>query len=81
MKFNMLLKMESLKSVICILSAIAILSGCYGNPDNRNGNGAEVYTPSVDAVQAEYGSLPLIERLNGVVKAKNQVEIFPRSAP
>jgi RND family efflux transporter MFP subunit len=33
--------------------------------------------PAVEAVQASYGSLPLIERLNGVVRAENQVELYP----
>ena len=33
--------------------------------------------PSVEAVQARYGSLPLRERLSGTVRAKNQVEIYP----
>lgn len=33
--------------------------------------------PAVEAVQASYGSLPLTERLSGVIKARNQVEIYP----
>ena len=31
----------------------------------------------MEAVEVQYGSLPLSERLSGVVKAKNQVEIYP----
>ncbi|MBU0984596.1 MAG: efflux RND transporter periplasmic adaptor subunit [candidate division Zixibacteria bacterium] len=34
--------------------------------------------PAVEVVQADYGSLPLSERLNGLVRAKNQVELFPQ---
>ena len=34
--------------------------------------------PAVEAVQARYGSLPLTERLNGLVRAKNQVELYPQ---
>ena len=33
--------------------------------------------PAVEAVRAESGGLPLVERLSGVVRAKNQVEIYP----
>ena len=33
--------------------------------------------PAVEAVQAQLGSLPLEERLVGIVKADNQVEIYP----
>lgn len=39
-------------------------------------------TPSVEVVQASYGSLPLEERLSGTIRARNQIEIYPRiSAP
>lgn len=38
--------------------------------------------PSVEAVQAQFGSLPLEESLSGVVRAQKQVDIYPRiSAP
>jgi len=33
--------------------------------------------PSVEAVQARSGSLPLTQRLSGVVEARNQVAIYP----
>jgi RND family efflux transporter MFP subunit len=34
--------------------------------------------PAVEAVQARYGSLPLTERLSGLVRARNQVELYPQ---
>jgi HlyD family secretion protein len=37
-------------------------------------------TPSVEAVQARHGTLPLRQRLSGVVQAKNQVEIYPQTS-
>lgn len=38
--------------------------------------------PAVEAVQAQFGSLPLEERLSGTVRSDNQVAIYPRiSAP
>lgn len=33
--------------------------------------------PVLEACRAQYGSLPLVERLSGAVKARNQVGIFP----
>lgn len=56
--------------------AALVFFGCSGGLDDANNNRSRV-TPALEAVQAQYGSLPLIERLSGVVKARNQVEIFP----
>lgn len=33
--------------------------------------------PSVEAVQARYGSLPLVERFSGNVRSENQVPLYP----
>lgn len=68
-----------LRKTICLLSLIAagfFLAGCTGESGSRQ-NGAGGVVPAVEAVQARYGSLPLTQRLSGVVKAKNQVEIYP----
>jgi HlyD family secretion protein len=40
--------------------------------------GPERLLPSVEAVETRHGTLPLSERLSGLVKAKNQVEIYPQ---
>ena len=56
-----------------ILLSIMIFSSC----ENNSINNKERLIPAVEAVQAHLGSLPLTERLTGVVKAKNQVEIYP----
>ena len=34
--------------------------------------------PAVEAVQARYGSLPLVERFSGNVRSENQVPLFPQ---
>lgn len=52
------------------------ISGCSG--DNDSGRANERLMPAVEAVQAKFGSLPLTERLSGLVKAKNQVELYPQ---
>jgi len=62
--------------ILYSIFVILLIYGCSGDPDNNN-NGRERLIPAVEAVQAQYGSLPLTERLSGVVKAINQVEIFP----
>ncbi len=50
-------------------------SGCTDNA----GNEAEVeqLIPAVEAVQAGYGALPLTQRVSGVVRARNQIEVHP----
>lgn len=70
-----------------VLAAFLIfIAACSGeeaetnqNRGNRGGGGP---TPTVEAVQARIGALPLEERLSGVVRARNQTEIYPEiSAP
>lgn len=57
-----------------------MLQSC-GSEENNSGEFNEVL-PAVEAVQAQFGSLPLEERLNGIVRAANQVDIYPEiSAP
>lgn len=51
-------------------------AGCSDDSGARERQG-EKLLPAVEAVQARFGALPLTERLSGVVKAKNQVEIYP----
>jgi HlyD family secretion protein len=52
-----------------------VLNACSGQ------SGADQTTtqviPAVEAVQSRTGSLPLTQRLSGVVEAKNQIEIYP----
>jgi len=61
-----------------ILSTMVwMIFACNSSSETSNGNNGERLIPSVEAVQARNGTLPLTERLTGVVQAKNQVEIFP----
>ncbi len=85
-------RIRSIRSVrLALLTAplllTALVAGCYGDrPDSdqagrgRGGRGDREHsnvTPAVEIVQARRGSLPLEEKLNGVVKARNQVAIRP----
>ncbi len=63
--------------IILFISIVCLsLSGCYGTKEGGAVNVNEVI-PAVEALQARQGSLPLTERLTGVVKAGNQVAIYP----
>ena len=65
-----------------LLFAVALLlTGCGSSgeedgPQRRRG-GSDNSTPSVEAVQARDGTLPLEERMSGTVRARNQVAIYP----
>jgi len=72
--------MKILPFILTICTAL-MFAACSGEGDNLN-SGQNSVIPSVEAVQAQFGSLPLEERLSGVVRAQQQVEIYPRiSAP
>lgn len=60
------------------LIAALLINGCSGeSSDGPRGRGEPV-VPAVEAVQASFGSLPLTERLSGLVRARNQVELYPQ---
>ena len=59
-----------------ILASGLLLFGC-GDDSSTPQKGENKIIPAVEAVQARFGALPLTQRLSGVVKAKNQVEIYP----
>lgn len=66
-----------LKPPLLLAAALALLvsSACQrGDPAETR---EERPVPSVEAVQARYGALPLTQRLSGVVQAMNQIEIYP----
>ena len=69
--------MQSLRfAFACAFGFLVIaLTGC--GPESSAREMAEPVPPSVEAVPARTGSLPLVQRLSGVVRARNQVEIHP----
>ena len=81
-------RLTSFARLILLLVVALALAACGGSdasgpsdgPGPQEGEGGEQVTPSVEAVQARYGTLPLQERLSGTVRAKNQVAIYPEAA-
>lgn len=70
---------------LILASAALLISACgyseSGSGPKGRGRG-EVPIPTVEAVQARYGALPLEQRFSGTVRADNQVAIYPDlSAP
>jgi len=67
--------------LITFLGSLFVVGACSGE-DEMQGSSDNIVIPSVEAVQARFGSLPLQQRLSGVVEAQKQVVIYPRiSAP
>ncbi|MEQ8524553.1 efflux RND transporter periplasmic adaptor subunit [Gracilimonas sp.] len=67
-------------SKLFFISALLIfMNACSGSDENTSQNQQPENTviPSVEAVQARYGSLPLVERFSGNVKSENQVSLYP----
>lgn len=66
------------KIALAVAISIAI-SACSGSGDEKTQNTSQTNAviPSVEAVQARYGSLPLVERFSGNVRSENQVTLFP----
>jgi len=68
-------------ALLLLTSFLLVVQGC-SSEDQRQSSSFNRVIPAVEAVEARYGTLPLEERLSGIVEAGNQVEIYPRiSAP
>lgn len=67
-------------ATVAVLLSLLILTtmvGCSGDADGGAEGSRNKLVPAVEATQARYGSLPLTQRLSGLVKARNQVELYP----
>ena len=74
------MKKLPLLSKILSICAFSILIGACSDADEntaQNQQAENAVIPSVEAVQARYGSLPLVERFSGNVKSENQVSLYP----
>lgn len=70
--------MKSINSIF-FLSAILLASCSSSSEETETSNQqSNAVIPAVEAVQARYGSLPLVERFSGNVRSENQVPLFPQ---
>ncbi len=61
------------------LSVIFLFTACSSGDDSQGFNPFQqrnLVIPAVEAVQSQYGSLPLVERFSGNVISENQIELF-----
>ena len=66
-------------SKLLFIGISAFLISCGGDQNQEQGMGGmpqNTVIPAVEAVQARYGSLPLVERFSGNVRSENQVPLF-----
>jgi RND family efflux transporter MFP subunit len=71
-------KPTSLLKNLLLLLAVSGLYACSSEESSREQDRGErnAVIPSVEAVQARYGALPLVERFSGNVKSENQVALY-----
>jgi HlyD family secretion protein len=50
---------------------------CSSDSEESRSTQENKLIPAVEAIQAQQGVLPLTERLTGVVRAENQIAIYP----
>ncbi len=66
-----------MKKAILFIFIILITVACSSNDEaENNGWDRSALIPTVETIQTVSGSLPLEERLTGVVRARNQIEIY-----
>ncbi|MFH1853458.1 MAG: efflux RND transporter periplasmic adaptor subunit [Candidatus Neomarinimicrobiota bacterium] len=59
------------------LTGISMIAVACSGESGSTANAPARIIPAVEAVQARIGSLPLTQRLSGIVEAKNQIDIYP----
>ncbi|MEX0724040.1 MAG: efflux RND transporter periplasmic adaptor subunit [Gracilimonas sp.] len=70
-------KLSSFTKLSLIAATAFIFVGCSADEDNTDQQQDNNVIPSVEAVQARYGALPLVERFSGNVRSVNQVALYP----
>ncbi len=60
-----------------LLTSFFILFSCSSDEAEEENRGRGGYTPTVEVIETVIGSLPLEERLTGVVRARSQSDIYP----
>lgn len=63
--------------ILLILPLALFLTACAAEEEEDGRRGDNSYVPTVEVIETITGSLPLEERLTGIVRAENQTEVYP----
>lgn len=66
-----------MRKILTITLPLLFLISCSNEPQDQQPNQGNLVIPAVEAVQSQFGSLPLVERFSGNVVSENQVELYP----
>jgi len=67
----------SVTKLVLLATLVFTFAACSENDTNTERQQETLVVPSVEAVQARYGTLPLVERFSGNVRSDNQVVLYP----
>ncbi|MFY0698162.1 MAG: efflux RND transporter periplasmic adaptor subunit [Balneola sp.] len=66
-----------MRKILTIILPLLFLISCSNESQDQQRNQGNLVIPAVEAVQSQFGSLPLVERFSGNVVSENQVELYP----
>ncbi|MEQ8578023.1 MAG: efflux RND transporter periplasmic adaptor subunit [Balneola sp.] len=66
-----------MRKILTIILPLLFLISCSKKSQDQQSNQGNLVIPAVEAVQSQFGSLPLVERFSGNVVSENQVELYP----
>jgi HlyD family secretion protein len=66
-----------MRKILTIILPLLFLISCSKESQDQQKNQGNLVIPAVEAVQSQFGSLPLVERFSGNVVSENQVELYP----
>ncbi len=66
-----------MRKILTIILPLLFLISCSKESQDQQSNQGNLVIPAVEAVQSQFGSLPLVERFSGNVVSENQIELYP----
>ncbi len=69
--------LKNVRSSFILAGILLITASCGDSEKSTPQQTGNAVIPAVEAVEARYGALPLVERFSGNVRAENQVPLFP----
>ncbi|MEQ9090388.1 MAG: efflux RND transporter periplasmic adaptor subunit [Balneola sp.] len=66
-----------MRKILTITLPLLFLISCSNDSQDQQQNQGNLVIPAVEAVQSQFGSLPLVERFSGNVVSENQIELYP----